>query len=165
MVWFIWFWSDCKLWQITDQWSKTIVLASCDWSACTWSLSTWYKALGLRYTSAGSELKPHVAPEVFLVFYYSTPVHMQAAMALELLVLVFDIDSAVEVLTQLTPSVCCWFHHKTLRKRRTSTVGGSLFLSFGVPTLRPASQAGPMRNPREGTVVLRDTIRLTWWCV
>jgi len=24
----------------------------------------------------------------------------------------------------------------------------------------------PMRNPREGTiVVLRDTIRLTWWCV
>ena len=28
-----------------------------------------------------------------------------------------------------------------------------------MPALRPASQAGPMRNPREGTsVVLRDTI-------
>jgi len=35
-----------------------------------------------------------------------------------------------------------------------------------LPVLRPASQAGPMRNPREGTsVVLHDTIRLTWWCV
>jgi len=34
--------------------------------------------------------------------------------------------------------------------------------SLRMPTLRPASQAGPMRNPREGTsVVLRDTIRLT----
>ena len=31
-----------------------------------------------------------------------------------------------------------------------------------MPALRPASQAGPMRNPGEGTsVVLRDTIRLT----
>jgi len=30
-----------------------------------------------------------------------------------------------------------------------------------MPMLRPASQAGPMRNPREGTsVVLRDTTRL-----
>jgi len=38
--------------------------------------------------------------------------------------------------------------------------------SLRMPALRPASQAGPMRNPREGTsVVLRDTIRLTWWCV
>jgi len=34
--------------------------------------------------------------------------------------------------------------------------------SLRMPTLRPASQVGPMRNPREGTsVVLRDTIRLT----
>ena len=34
--------------------------------------------------------------------------------------------------------------------------------SLRMPTLRPASQAGPMHNPREGTsVVLRDTIRLT----
>jgi len=34
--------------------------------------------------------------------------------------------------------------------------------SLLMPALRPASQAGPMRNPREGTsVVLRDTIRLT----
>ena len=34
--------------------------------------------------------------------------------------------------------------------------------SLCMPALRPASQAGPMRNPREGTsVVLRDTIRLT----
>jgi len=34
--------------------------------------------------------------------------------------------------------------------------------SLRMPALRPASQAGPMRNPREGTsVVLRDTIRLT----
>jgi len=33
--------------------------------------------------------------------------------------------------------------------------------SLCMPTMRPASQAGPMRNPREGTsVVLRDTIRL-----
>jgi len=31
-----------------------------------------------------------------------------------------------------------------------------------MPALRPASQAGPMRNPKEGTsVVLRDTTRLT----
>ena len=38
--------------------------------------------------------------------------------------------------------------------------------SLRMPALRPASQAGPMRNPREGTsVVLRDTIRLTLWCV
>ena len=53
---------------------------------------------------------------------------------------------------------------------------GPLFLSFfliwgdtrslRMPALRSASQAGPMRNPREGTsVVLRDTTRLTWWCV
>ena len=42
--------------------------------------------------------------------------------------------------------------------------GGTRFLRM--PVLRPASQASPMRNPREGTcVVLRDTIRLTWWCV
>ena len=35
-----------------------------------------------------------------------------------------------------------------------------------MPALRPGSQAGPMRNPREGTsVVLRDTIWLTGWCV
>jgi len=34
--------------------------------------------------------------------------------------------------------------------------------SLCMPALRPASQAGPMRNPRKGTsVVLRDTIRLT----
>ena len=34
--------------------------------------------------------------------------------------------------------------------------------SLRMPTLRPASQAGPMRNAREGTsVVLRDTIRRT----
>ena len=34
--------------------------------------------------------------------------------------------------------------------------------SLRMPALRPASQAGLMRNPREGTsVVLRDTIRLT----
>jgi len=38
--------------------------------------------------------------------------------------------------------------------------------SLRMPALRPASQAGPMRNPREDiSVVLRDTIRLTWWCV
>jgi len=44
----------------------------------------------------------------------------------------------------------------------------SFFLFWGgtrslrMPALRPASQAGPMRNPREGiTVVLRDTIMLT----
>ena len=38
--------------------------------------------------------------------------------------------------------------------------------SLCMPTLRPASQAGPMRNPREGTsVALRDTTRLIWWCV
>ena len=38
--------------------------------------------------------------------------------------------------------------------------------SLRMPALRPVSQAGPMRNPREGTsVVLRDTIRLTWWCL
>jgi len=34
--------------------------------------------------------------------------------------------------------------------------------SLHMPALRPASQAGPMRNPREVTsVVLRHTIRLT----
>ena len=34
--------------------------------------------------------------------------------------------------------------------------------SLRMPALRSASQAGPMRNPREGTsVVLRDTIMLT----
>ena len=50
--------------------------------------------------------------------------------------------------------------------RRRSTVGGALEM-FSLPlplplALKPASQAGPMRNPREGTsVVLRDTIRLT----
>ena len=44
----------------------------------------------------------------------------------------------------------------------------SVFLLWGgtcslrMPALRPASQAGPMRNPSEGTsVVLRDTITLT----
>jgi len=44
----------------------------------------------------------------------------------------------------------------------------SVFLIWGgihslrMPALSPASRAGPMRNPREGTsVVLRDTIRLT----
>jgi len=44
----------------------------------------------------------------------------------------------------------------------------SFFLIWGgtrslrMPALRPASQAGPIRNPSEGTsVVLRDTIRLT----
>jgi len=38
--------------------------------------------------------------------------------------------------------------------------GGTL--SLRMPALRLASQAGPMRNPREGTsIVLRDTIRLT----
>ena len=38
--------------------------------------------------------------------------------------------------------------------------------SLHMPVLRPASQAGPMRSPREGTsVVFHDTIRLTWWCV
>jgi len=44
----------------------------------------------------------------------------------------------------------------------------SFFLIWGdtrslrMPALRPASQAGPMRNRREGTsVVLRDTTRLT----
>jgi len=38
--------------------------------------------------------------------------------------------------------------------------GGTRFLCM--PGLRPASQAGPMRNPtEETTVVLRDTIRLT----
>ena len=36
--------------------------------------------------------------------------------------------------------------------------GGTRFLRM--PALRPASQAGPMRNPREGTgVMLRDTIQ------
>jgi len=34
--------------------------------------------------------------------------------------------------------------------------------SFRMPALRPASQAGPMQNPREGTsVVLCDTIKVT----
>jgi len=34
--------------------------------------------------------------------------------------------------------------------------------SLHMPALRPASQASPMRNPREGTsVVLRDIIRQT----
>ena len=34
--------------------------------------------------------------------------------------------------------------------------------SLRMPALRPASQAGPVRNPREGTsVTFRDTIRLT----
>jgi len=34
--------------------------------------------------------------------------------------------------------------------------------SLCMPTLRPASQVGPMRNPKEGTsVVLRNTVRLT----
>jgi len=34
--------------------------------------------------------------------------------------------------------------------------------SLRMPALRPALQAGPMRNPREGTsIVLRDTIKLT----
>ena len=43
-------------------------------------------------------------------------------------------------------------------------VGGTR--SLRMPALRPASQADPMRIPREGTsVVLRDTTRLTWWCV
>ena len=38
--------------------------------------------------------------------------------------------------------------------------------SLRMPALRPASQAGPMRNPKEGTsVVLHDTTRLTCWCV
>jgi len=38
--------------------------------------------------------------------------------------------------------------------------------SLHMPVMRPASQAGPMRNPRKGTsVVLHDTIKLTWWCV
>ena len=44
----------------------------------------------------------------------------------------------------------------------------SFFLIWGdtrslrMPALRPASQAGPMRNPREETsVMLRDPIRLT----
>ena len=39
-------------------------------------------------------------------------------------------------------------------------------LSLRMLALSPASQAGPMRNLREGTsVVLLDTIRLTWWRV
>ena len=38
--------------------------------------------------------------------------------------------------------------------------------SLCMPMLRPAWQANWMHSPREGTsVVLRDTIRLTWWCV
>jgi len=44
----------------------------------------------------------------------------------------------------------------------------SFFLLWGgprsirMPALRPASEAGPMQNPMEGTsVVLRNTIRLT----
>ena len=52
------------------------------------------------------------------------------------------------------------------------SVSFSFFLLWGgtrclrMPALRPASQAGPMHNPREGTsAVLRDTIRLTSWCV
>ena len=52
-------------------------------------------------------------------------------------------------------------------------VNGTIFLSFffliwggtcslRMPALRPASQAGPMRNPRERTsVVLRNTLRRT----
>ena len=37
----------------------------------------------------------------------------------------------------------------------------SFFLLLHMPALRPASQAGPMRNPRDGiSVVLGDTIRL-----
>ena len=46
--------------------------------------------------------------------------------------------------------------------------GACFFLIWGdkrslrMPAPRPASQAGPMRNPREGTsAVLRDTVRLT----
>jgi len=48
------------------------------------------------------------------------------------------------------------------------TMDLSFFLILGdtrslcMPALRPASQAGPMRNPRKGTsVVLCDTIKIT----
>ena len=60
---------------------------------------------------------------------------------------------------------------KKLKNRSTGQLRFFLFSFFLIrggtrslrmPALRPASQAGPMRNPREGTsVVLRDTIRLT----
>jgi len=68
-----------------------------------------------------------------------------------------------------------WYHSQAWVFAFCSNYGAILYclqdivsywsLSFGVahmPTLRSASQAGPVCNPREGTsVVLRDTIRLT----
>jgi len=53
--------------------------------------------------------------------------------------------------------------NNTLKRNQRVWMPSSSFLfwgdthSLGMPALRPASQAGPMRNPREGTsVVLRD---------
>ena len=58
--------------------------------------------------------------------------------------------------------------NNTLKRNQRVWMPSSSFLfwgdthSLGMQALRPASQAGPMRNHREGTsVVLRDTIRLT----
>jgi len=70
----------------------------------------------------------------------------------------------------LTPTSFQAHHYSTFNY----LLKGSLFIisslggtrSLRMPALRPASQPGPMRNPREGTsVMLRDTIRLTWLCV
>jgi len=51
-----------------------------------------------------------------------------------------------------------------VHRRTSETMIGrylSFFLLLHMPALRPASQAGPMRNPRDGiSVVLGDTIRL-----
>ena len=75
------------------------------------------------------------------------------------------------------PSTCFSASASPVNHHRRYTAGFlsfSFFLlwggtcSFRMLVLRPASQAGPMRNSRERTgVVLRDTItiRLTWWCV
>jgi len=56
-----------------------------------------------------------------------------------------------------------------LRDIRTTGLSFFLFRGGTLPShasLSPASQAGPMRNPREGTsVVLRDTISKLMVCV
>ena len=78
---------------------------------------------------------------------------------------VIQVYQVCEVLLELFVQVWLKSYHRL-----------SFFLSFflfrggtrclRMPALRPVSQAGPMRNRDEGTsVVLRDTIRLTWWCV
>ena len=87
------------------------------------------------------------------------------------------LTSAMPSCSHLRPAGSLTFDIPQTRTRtgdRVISVAGpqTFFLSFFfirgdisslcMPALRPASQAGPMRNPREGTsVVLGDTIRLT----